>query len=704
MKGTIASVGIGIATIFGAVDASTLTETPLERVETIKNERVEVKQVGNVVETTMPWKGEQGIKIKVDMGEPTLTERLADKRKMEVVTEVLNENFKVDFLLNEKPDTNVFCQTIEGAENYDWFYQPPLTPEEIAEGAERPENVVGSYAIYHKTLANQRNELIPYTDQQALSGEDLAEMVSKGLIESFEYEEEGVGTTTRYRMVGINFETGKAFHVYRPQVWSLSSSSTKEWAELSFENNELCVTVPQKFLDSAEYPVRVDPTFGYTSLGNSQTFLIRTSAANTYNNRIGRGDTPDASGSVVRISVGMQVTTLAESSVDCSVFINTEDTGANSHVEVASAARTDVAFAAVSTPVFQFFDFSGSVTASTAYVLNTVCDWETVTTNSDVFIRYDSTATVNTYSEQFVGAGAYATAQEDPWTEDESALASNYSIYAIIQPTDAGTYTDTFYSGNHTWTAPTGVTSAQVACWGGGGGGFDDGTGSNGGAGGGGGAFASSTVALTPGNDYTITVATSSAESTPTIGKLSTFVADDKTVLACGGTGATSATANGVGGTTACSTGDVETAGGVGADAVTTDDTGGGGGGAGGPAGTGGAAANGQAATGGGGGGGNTGAASGVNGGTAVSPGGDGGAGVTTAYSAGTSDGKSGAYGGGGGGGGDNGTQGGNGGRPGGGGGGAEGNGGLGAEGQCTITYTAAGGAAAPVQQSELWF
>lgn len=255
---TIASIGIGTAMVFGAVDASALNETPLERVETIKNEVVEVRQVGNVVETSMGWKGEPGIKIKADMGEPTLAERLADKRKKEIVTEVIGDNMKIDFLLNEKPDTNVFCQPIEGAENYNWYYQPPLTPEEIAEGAERPENVVGSYAVYHKTLAN-------------------------------------------HRMGGVNYETGKAWHIYRPQVWSLSSSSTKEWAELGFNErtNELCVTVPQDFLDKAEYPVRVDPTFGYTSVGASNE-IIATGGNDVYANVV---TTPSDSGTVEKLTI-----------------------------------------------------------------------------------------------------------------------------------------------------------------------------------------------------------------------------------------------------------------------------------------------------------------------------------------------------------------------------------------------------------------
>lgn len=132
--------------------------------------------------------------------------------------------FDIDFTLDSKPDTNVFEYKISGAEDFDFFYQPALTQEEIDEGAERPENVVGSYAVYHKTKANHR-----------------------------------VGST--------NYATGKAFHIYRPKA--IDANGAEVWAELSYVNGLLSVTVPQKFLDEAVYPVRVDPTFGYTTIGGT---------------------------------------------------------------------------------------------------------------------------------------------------------------------------------------------------------------------------------------------------------------------------------------------------------------------------------------------------------------------------------------------------------------------------------------------------
>lgn len=230
---TLASLGLGgDAAIY---NGATLIDTTIP----VAEEVVELKQVDNVVEATFPWKDQQGIKVKYDLGEPTLAEKFKDKRKKEVITETVTDfegGFKVDLLLNEKPDTNVFCYAIEGAENYDFFYQPPLTQEEIDEGAYRPPEIEGSYAVYHKTLKNHE-----------------------------------IGKE--------NYATGKVMHIPRPQVWSMSDVDIKVWADMNYIDGQLCVTVPQDFLNGAKYPVRVDPTFGYTTVGGT-TVALRVGGSN----------------------------------------------------------------------------------------------------------------------------------------------------------------------------------------------------------------------------------------------------------------------------------------------------------------------------------------------------------------------------------------------------------------------------------------
>ncbi len=134
-----------------------------------------------------------------------------------------------EWVLPSKPSTNVLTATIQTKE-LDFFYQPPLTQEEIDQGAKRPENVVGSYAVYHKT---------------------------KGGIN---------------RADGMEYKAGKAFHIYRPKVKDADGSEV--WGELNIDEQkgELTVTIDQTWLDKAVYPVVVDPTFGYTSIGGSYNY------------------------------------------------------------------------------------------------------------------------------------------------------------------------------------------------------------------------------------------------------------------------------------------------------------------------------------------------------------------------------------------------------------------------------------------------
>lgn len=134
------------------------------------------------------------------------------------------DEFDIDFILDSKPNTNVFEYKIDGADNFDFFYQPALTQKEIDEGAKRPDNVVGSYAVYHKEKANHRT-----------------------------------GST--------NYATGKVFHIYRPKA--IDDKGNEVWAILNYDNGVLSVEVPQDFLDKARYPVVVDPTIGYTIEGAS---------------------------------------------------------------------------------------------------------------------------------------------------------------------------------------------------------------------------------------------------------------------------------------------------------------------------------------------------------------------------------------------------------------------------------------------------
>lgn len=132
-----------------------------------------------------------------------------------------------EVILKEKPDTNVVEFTIKD-KDVDYFYQPFLTPEEVAQGVSRPENVECSYAVYAKT---------PKTN--CIGGKE--------------------------------YKVGKIGHIFRPKI--IDSAGTEVWGDLHIGNGILSVTIPQDFLDNAVYPIRhaAGLTFGYTSIGATYT-------------------------------------------------------------------------------------------------------------------------------------------------------------------------------------------------------------------------------------------------------------------------------------------------------------------------------------------------------------------------------------------------------------------------------------------------
>jgi len=235
----IGAVGaLGSGAVFGAdkaidpyVDKGTFQELSIKS-NIPQGERIEIHKDKAQMDLVF-WNDEKRISIKPQLNNKDFnvaSKRSLLSKRMEYklgditafIKPKINNEFDIDFILESKPDTNIFIYKIDGAEDFDFFYQPELTQQEIADSADRPDNVVGSYAVYHKTKANHR-----------------------------------VGST--------NYATGKAFHIYRPKV--IDANGVERWAELSYKNGILSVIIPQNFLNGAVYPVVVDPTFGYESIG-----------------------------------------------------------------------------------------------------------------------------------------------------------------------------------------------------------------------------------------------------------------------------------------------------------------------------------------------------------------------------------------------------------------------------------------------------
>jgi len=134
--------------------------------------------------------------------------------------------YKFIWYLNEKPATNKVEFSLN-TKGLDFFYQPPLTQKEIDEGCVRPENVVGSYAVYHQTKGRMND----------INGKD--------------------------------YKVGKFGHIYRPKI--IDAEGKEIWGILNIdaEKGIYSVEIPQDFLDTATYPIKSNDTFGYTTFGGS---------------------------------------------------------------------------------------------------------------------------------------------------------------------------------------------------------------------------------------------------------------------------------------------------------------------------------------------------------------------------------------------------------------------------------------------------
>lgn len=133
----------------------------------------------------------------------------------------VNEHLEYEVEFPQKPASNKITLKLDFSPSLKFCYQPPLTQQDIDDNCRRPENVVGSYAVYFNKAHNK-------------------------------------------------YKTGKFCHIYRPKV--IDDDGKEIWAELSVDEvkKTLTIAIDQAYLDAAKYPVIIDPDFGYKSCGVSQ--------------------------------------------------------------------------------------------------------------------------------------------------------------------------------------------------------------------------------------------------------------------------------------------------------------------------------------------------------------------------------------------------------------------------------------------------
>lgn len=301
------------------------------------------------------------------------------------------DGYEYEFVLNGKPASNVITSPIQ-TQGLDFYYQPPLNVEMASSSCSatdcgtmhRPENVVGSYAVYY-------------------SGNKTGDYSAVG---------------------GKNYGTGKAFQIYRPKAIDAAGNWT--WCDLRVDpaGGQMAVTVPQKFLDSASYPVTVDPTFGYTTVGASND----------------SGSPNTMLGSVFTGAAGTMASITAQIYPDSGYPYQFAIYDSNLGLVGNSAASSG----SDSTQNWYTLNVSGSISAANYWLLLNTAD-------TQLYFYYDTGATNQGLSK----AQTYGT-----WPSSFSSPTYNtrmYSIYATYTASGGGggSGTPPTYNGSGTFTANT---------------------------------------------------------------------------------------------------------------------------------------------------------------------------------------------------------------------------------------------------------
>lgn len=274
----------------------------------------------------------------------------------------------------ERPESRIEVLHLNFPDGLEFFYQGELTDAEKDKGNYRPDNVIGSYAVYWKDSGRHID----------VDGNEVA-----------------------------NFETGKFCHIYRPEV--RDSAGNKAWADQVFDpvTKTITIVMPDEFLRDAVYPLILDPTFGFTSSGGTGDsvpagYLL---AYGIY--------APASSGNVTSISIYVDTSTTTSTPITLGIYPDSASVpDAQSPVCATAAGSTPAA------PAWYQISVSGlpAVTSGTNYWLASHHDTNTL------YVKYDSTSK----KMRFKNAVAYSAGSvPDPCPTLSVGSATNqYSIYA----------------------------------------------------------------------------------------------------------------------------------------------------------------------------------------------------------------------------------------------------------------------------------
>ncbi len=305
------------------------------------------------------WNGENYLKLTMNetgfetsslSGKKIKTEN--SKKGLSIYTVESGLKFIITF--KTKPLTNTYSFDINGWEEFDFFYQTPLSEEfgemeeyvgddgdiwirpanyaSLDSYSERPLDVDGSYAVYHKT---KRDQVI---------GE-------------------------------VDYETGKFMHILVPKA--TDAGGNVSWTEIFIKDGTYTVTIPQKFLDEANYPIKINDTFGYTG-------IPLTGGTSTVGTFYSNGYSAPENGS----ATAMHLWTKSDLSSKLTMGLYNDDSGPSSKLR----DTEEVDFPSVASDVAATLDTPLDITSGTIYHLAYMAGGESAKqiydTGTDVDLYY----------------------------------------------------------------------------------------------------------------------------------------------------------------------------------------------------------------------------------------------------------------------------------------------------------------------------
>ncbi len=262
------------------------------------------------------------------------------------------------------------------APGLNFYFQPLSMPS--SENRCCPENVRGSYAVYHDVQENRMHSS---------------------------------------KAEGDKYRSGKAFHIYRPKL--IDALGRESWANIVIDTKRglLRIILDPFWMDNAVYPVVLDPDFGYMGIGGSNGAV----GTNTIY-ASGMAAPADGDGTTDTMSI---YSLHAVGAVDAYVGLYVDTAGPAAIV--AGSPKSNLA-AGTWGASWKAFTMAGlSVTNGVDY-------WNTAQFDVDNVNQYwDTPGGTNRYWDTGEAEGVW-----NATFEQDSSSAAKYSMYTTYTPTGGG--------------------------------------------------------------------------------------------------------------------------------------------------------------------------------------------------------------------------------------------------------------------------